>query len=82
MVDLEHPWLELMVQHHIKAKKIAAYIGFLGLTCSVQVLQLRLHNDDRFDYYRFDFLPNLLCSLPIRFSFRAIANQHPFKNVF
>ena len=59
MVDFEHPGFEFLVEHDIEAEKFKAAIGFLSLTTAIDVLQLWLHCDDRFDHDGLNFLPNL-----------------------
>lgn len=37
VVDLEYPWLELVIEHDIKAEKVAAEVRLLRLTRAIQV---------------------------------------------
>ena len=59
MIDLKHPWLELLVEHDVEAEQLEAAVRLLCLTTSVNVLQLWLHRYDRFDHDGLDFIPNL-----------------------
>ena len=42
MVDFKQPWLQLTIQHDVKAEELIAYVRVSWLTALVIVLQLRL----------------------------------------
>ena len=81
VVDLEHPRLQLVVQHHIEAKQVAADVGLLGLARTVEMLQLRLHNHERLDDYLLDLMPNLISFLPICPTVAARRHELPFQDI-
>ena len=65
VVHLKHPVLQLVVQHDIEAKQVAACVRLLGLAGTVQVLQLRLDDHKRLDNNLLDLVPNLVSLLPV-----------------
>ena len=38
VVNLKHPWFQLLVQHHVKAEQLEAALRLLGLTAPIDVL--------------------------------------------
>jgi hypothetical protein len=60
VVDFQHPWLQLVIQHYVKAQKVKAGIWLFGMASLVQVTQLRLHCKDCFHDYLLDLAPDLL----------------------
>ena len=61
MVYLEHPGLELLVEHDIETEELKAAIRLFGLATSIDVLQLRLDRNNSLHNNGFDLVPDLAC---------------------
>ena len=61
VVHLEHPRLQLLIEHDVEAKQLKANVRLLCLAAPVDVLQLRLHCDDCLYDNGLNFVPDLSC---------------------
>ena len=61
VIDLKHPWLQLLVQHDVKSKQLKAAVGLLGLATAIDMLELGLDCDNRLHNDTLNFVPNLSC---------------------
>ena len=82
VVHFQHPRLQFVVQHHVEAQQVAAEVGLFGLAGPVEVLQLGLDYEHRFDHDLLYFVPDLLGGFAVRFACLAGAYKFPLENVF
>ena len=61
VVHFQHPWLQFLVQHDVKAKQLKAAVWFFALAWPIDVRQVRLHCNYCFDHYSVDIGPDILC---------------------
>jgi hypothetical protein len=65
VIYLDHPRLQLRIQHNVEAQKFEAAVGILRLARPVNVLELRLNTQNGFNNDLLNLNPNVV-STPLR----------------
>jgi len=63
VVDFEHPWFELGVEHDVEAEQLKAAVGLLRLATAIDMLQLWLHRYYSLHHDCFNLVPDLSSGL-------------------